>query len=101
MSSVSFRIEGDRIPISDAARAVALAAGRDPLEWALSGGEDYELLFTLPAERVVDVVGALQSSTETLVSVIGEVRPRDEGILLVREGVETPLGAEGGDHFRR
>jgi thiamine-monophosphate kinase len=97
---VGARIEADRLPVPGAARAVARAADGDPLEWALSGREDYELLFTLSADRVAEVAGAVRSAAGTLVSVIREVRPREEGILLFRDSVETPLGTGGWDHFR-
>ena len=50
-SGVGARVWADRLPLSDAARAVAEALGKDPLEWALSGGEDYELLFTAPPDK--------------------------------------------------
>ena len=41
-------VEADAIPIQDAARHWFAAQDRDPIVAALSGGEDYELLFTLP-----------------------------------------------------
>ena len=39
----------DRIPIDRQTRKAAHQHGLDPLSFALSGGEDYELLFTIPA----------------------------------------------------
>jgi len=100
-SGVGACIGADRIPISDAALAVAGAAGPDALEWALSGGEDYELLFALPPDGVAELAGAVRSATGTPVSVIGEARRLEEGVVLVRDGVATPLSAGGWDHFRR
>ena len=41
-------VEADAIPLQDAARHWFAAQDRDPIVAALSGGEDYELLFTLP-----------------------------------------------------
>ncbi|MGI8946151.1 MAG: thiamine-phosphate kinase [Thermoleophilaceae bacterium] len=50
-SGVRLALDLSAAPLAPGVREVAEAAGRDPLELAASGGEDYELLFTLPAER--------------------------------------------------
>jgi thiamine-monophosphate kinase len=44
-------IESESLPISPALAAFAELAGRDRVEMALAGGDDYELLFTTPADR--------------------------------------------------
>ncbi|MDQ4048158.1 MAG: thiamine-phosphate kinase, partial [Actinomycetota bacterium] len=41
----------DAIPLGPGVEAVARAARRDPRELAATGGEDYELLFTVPPAR--------------------------------------------------
>jgi thiamine-monophosphate kinase len=46
-SGVGFRIELIRIPVDDSFRALARKIGANPAELAISGGEDYELLFTV------------------------------------------------------
>ena len=50
-SGVGAAIDAARLPVSAATTAVAGLAGVDPLDWALGGGEDYELLFTAPDDR--------------------------------------------------
>ncbi|RME35964.1 MAG: thiamine-phosphate kinase [Thermoflexia bacterium] len=101
MSNVGVRLWADAVPISDAARAVAGAVGADLLEWALFGGEDYELLFTAPADRAEDLARWVQEETGTPVSLIGEIVPADQGMGLVRaDGSTHPLRKEGWDHFR-
>ena len=50
-------IEFDQIPVSAAANKLALETNRSPLDHALTDGEDFELLFTLPA---VDAKSLLQ-----------------------------------------
>lgn len=100
-SGVGVRLWAEAIPISDAARAVAGAVGADPLEWALFGGEDYELLLAAPADRAEDLARWIQEETGTPVSVIGEIVPPDEGMVLVRgDGSTLPLRKGGWDHFR-
>jgi len=50
-SGVKLAIEADAVPLSAAARTLSEATGRDP--WRLlNGGEDYELLASIPPERV-------------------------------------------------
>lgn len=100
MSGVGARIRADALPISEAARAVARAIGTDPLEWALFGGEDYELLFTAPADRAEDLARRVQEETGTPVAVIGEITSAQEGITLVRADGIAPLRKGGWDHFR-
>ena len=51
-SGVGLRIDAAALPLAAGVAEVAAAAGRDPLELATSGGEDYELLAALPAERL-------------------------------------------------
>jgi thiamine-monophosphate kinase len=89
------RIELDGLPIQPAALDLAAAAGADPLDLATAAGEDYELLASLPPERISDAVAAVRPLALT---VIGEV---SEG-----SGVEL-RGADGGprqprgfDHLR-
>ena len=50
-SAVAIDIDCRRLPLSDALRA--LPDKDQSLRWALSGGDDYELLFTLPPDAMV------------------------------------------------
>ena len=50
LSRVGARLRAEDIPVSPGARAVAAMIGQDPLELALRGGEDYQLLFTCAPE---------------------------------------------------
>ncbi|HUI11844.1 MAG TPA: thiamine-phosphate kinase [Xanthobacteraceae bacterium] len=49
-SGVGAEIDVARVPLSDAARA-ALSAGASLIETILTGGDDYELVLTLPPEK--------------------------------------------------
>ncbi len=51
-SGVGIRIEAGALPLANGLAEVAAAAGREPLELATSGGEDYELLAALPREHL-------------------------------------------------
>ena len=55
---------------------IAAAAGRDPLELAASGGEDYELLAALPPERLAAAAAAIGAAAEATLTQVGEVARR-------------------------
>jgi thiamine-monophosphate kinase len=68
------------------------------LDYALHGGDDYELLFTVPPQRAHKLRGAPDGVTLTR---IGEIT-RDRRILIVdKSGKTEPLPAGGWDHFAR
>lgn len=88
-------VQVEAIPLSDPVRRVS----SDPLDAALSGGEDYELLFTIPSGRKGKLEGVSRESGIPL-TVIGRVTG-GQGITL-REG-DRPLTmapSRGYDHFR-
>ena len=51
-SEVALQIDTATLPIAPGVAEVAAAAGRETLELAVSGGEDYELLVALPEDRL-------------------------------------------------
>jgi thiamine-monophosphate kinase len=72
-SQVSLLIDASRIPLAEGLAEVAAAAGRDPLELAAAGGEDYELLAALPAERVGEAAAEIGKAAEATLTPIGGV----------------------------
>jgi len=98
-SRVGARVDVDALPVSEATRAAAAALGVDPLRWAVSGGEDYELLFTAMPDRAGDLARDVTARTGTPVHRIGEICPLAEGVrFLERSGRGRPV-APGFDHF--
>jgi thiamine-monophosphate kinase len=90
-------VRAERLPISDAARRAARELKIDPLRWALFGGEDYQLLFTVPPERFAEVpptLGPLGVSA----TIIGEITRRNVVVALA-DGTTRPLRPEGFAHF--
>jgi thiamine-monophosphate kinase len=55
-SKTGARIYEDKIPVSPAMKEAAMRLGLSPLSLALTGGEDYELLFTAPPEKKVEAI---------------------------------------------
>ena len=72
-SGVGLRIEAATLPIEAGVAEPAKAAERDPLELATSGGEDYELLATLPAKLFAGAAAAVERQGGTTLTRIGEV----------------------------
>jgi thiamine-monophosphate kinase len=96
-SGIGARVRAADLPLSPAAGAAALHLGADPLEWALRGGEDYELLFTLVPEALPRLA-ALLAGTDTTATPVGVMT--EEGYTLVQvDGTEAPLAPEGFAHF--
>jgi thiamine monophosphate kinase len=62
-SGVALRIDAARLPLAAGAAEVAAAAGRDPMQLAVSGGEDYELLVALPPERLAEAASSLAEAS--------------------------------------
>lgn len=89
-SNVGCRIYEDRIPIDYQTAAMAEQFNMNLSTAALNGGEDYELLFTVPLtdhEKVSDMKG---------VKVIGHItRPELGNYLVGRDGGEVELKAQG------
>ena len=90
-------LEAEALPVPEGVRREFEAAGLDPLVAAIEGGEDYELLFTVPRRRRRALAAALARVPGVPCTRIGTVT-RERRIVLRREGVEGPLPA-GFTHF--
>lgn len=99
-SGVSIVIDAEKIPVSEATQAVAKAFNHDPVDWALNGGEDYELLFTAPPECVGVLADTVQTQTGTPIRIIGRVK-EGAGCWLEEGGVRAVLPSSSYDHFTR
>jgi thiamine-monophosphate kinase len=96
-SAVALRIEGRRLPVQDGVAAVAEAAGVDAIDLAAGGGEDYELLATLPPDRVEEASTAVAACGVKL-NVIGAVEPGSGVELSDPGGAARPIS--GFDQLR-
>jgi thiamine-monophosphate kinase len=89
-------IEKDRLPVSAALARFAREEGRDPLDWILGGGDDYELLFAAP-EGALSSVLAL-GTREVPVTRVGRLE-QGEGALLRDGNAGRDIASLGHDHF--
>ncbi|WEF13148.1 thiamine-phosphate kinase [Pectobacterium actinidiae] len=95
-SECGARINLDAIPQSDWLRGCV--DEEQALRWALSGGEDYELCFTVPEINR----GALELALGHLgadYTCIGQIGPSSEGLRFFRDNKATELNWKGYDHF--
>lgn len=96
-SRAAARILASQVPIHPGAAAIARLAGRDPLDLALRGGEDYELLFTAATDPRAVLAAAVPDLPVTR---IGEVLAGDPVPRLVHPDGREELLAGGFDHLR-
>ena len=86
-SGVRLKIDSSAAPLADGFVQIAAVTGNGLWSLALSGGEDYELLATLPAERFGEAEAAVSKAEGIGLTRIGEA--------LAGEGVEIkPRGGE-------
>lgn len=78
-SRVGAEISAAALPLSPALRAYARASRTDPVRLALRGGEDYELLFTVPAARQRTLHRVARRARHRL-TCIGMIRPSAFGV---------------------
>lgn len=94
-SGVGAFVEESGIPIHPEAQLLALKFKLDPVTCALSGGEDYELLFTINPDDV-EKVRYLPD-----IYIAGEIVPASDGIKLHTKGGNIhPITAQGWNHFQ-
>jgi thiamine-monophosphate kinase len=86
----------DKIPLSPALLGSADRLCKPPLHYALTGGEDYELLFTVPSARVRTLEKLHIPATE-----IGTITAGNAVFLVNAAGKKTILKPTGYDHFKR
>ena len=90
-SGVGCRLYEDRLLFDNQTKKMAAELNINPLVAALNGGEDYELLFTIPVTEHDKV------RNHPDISVIGHITDKSEGVNLITAGVgqSIPLTAQG------
>jgi thiamine-monophosphate kinase len=98
-SEVGARVWLDRVPVAPVLHDLAASLDVDPLDLALHGGEDYELLAALPPAAVDPALRRLGERFGTSLQEVGEITERDSGVVAVGPRGERSLEARGWDHF--
>ncbi len=95
-SKLGCHLYEEKIPYDDQTKAMASEMNINPLVAALNGGEDYELLFTLPLSDFDKI------KNDPDISVIGHMTSPEEGAVLVTTGGSLiPLVAQGWNHMEK
>lgn len=95
-SDVGARLNLEALPLSDVLRQHF--EPDQALRWALAGGEDYELCFTVPEinRGALDVALGHYGVPFTC---IGQIAPHSEGLVLLQDGKPATFDLKGFDHF--
>lgn len=94
-TSLGAEIRFEDIPLSKPFREIAHLYHSSPEEFVLSGGEDYELLFTSPYN--LKQITALAPDIASLITSIGVIT-EDPGIKILKNGKSVSLHTKGFQH---
>ena len=98
-SGVGCQIYAEKIPVSKPAKTIAWSTGHNALEWALYGGEDYQLVFTVPQDKALQLARFMKARGKPLVY-IGDITPQSMYVIDAK-GSKLPFSAMGYDHFSK
>lgn len=98
-SGVSAIIERESVPLSSSACEM-LSEDPELFSTVLSGGDDYQILFSAPGNVGERIIGEAEA-VGTMATKIGQIVPsREESVFLRQDsGVKTPLQGKGFKHF--
>ncbi len=96
MSKVGFLI--DKLPIAPEAEAFAFQNDLDPVELALYGGEEYELVLTVKPGRWAEAQAVVQAVGGHLIPI--GVATDNKQLVLDFEGKKRPIEPKGWEHFK-
>ena len=86
----------EKLPIDEAMRKAAFKFEIDPTACALSGGEDYELLFT------IDQADYDKLLLNEQISVVGYMTEPEQGAnILTKGGSKHAITAQGWNHYKK
>jgi thiamine-monophosphate kinase len=96
------RIYSGNIPISKEVKLYSEISGTSYMEYALNGGEDYELCFTASERNAEKLINRLKNSTGTKATIIGEIVEEKYGRKIVDfKGKSLVLVSKGWDHLKK
>ncbi|HXS57680.1 MAG TPA: thiamine-phosphate kinase [Hanamia sp.] len=89
-SEVGCLLYEEKIPVNEQSRLYAYKLEMDPTACALSGGEDYELLFTIDQKDYEKI------AVNGQISIVGHISEKEKGTNIITKGGNTyPLTAQG------
>ncbi len=98
-SGVGASLIQEDLPISNELKSLAEINSFDPYDMALTGGEDYKLLVTVPTKNAANFLKMFEKGSPCRIFKIGEITEH-RGLRLIRpDGKTTVLEPKGFDHF--
>jgi thiamine-monophosphate kinase len=94
---VGATVEAAALPLSETLLALAQITCQDPLQWALQGGEDFELLFTCAPAAENQLAAQLRQTGLHPVK-IGRINAAP-GVFLQKQNQRYKIDFQGFDHF--
>ncbi|UMZ75019.1 Thiamine-monophosphate kinase [Natranaerofaba carboxydovora] len=100
-----------KIPILEPVKKLGENLGKDPVEWALTGGEDYQLLMTVNEknlDKVLETVENLKKTSHNYSQyfsqfgspeVIGKIVAKRDGVKIEKNNIKYELDSRGYTHF--
>ncbi len=98
-SGCGAELVADALPLSVAARNLAQSTGGDARHWGLSGGEDYVLLFCVPAERQQEITQSCLAELKIEIFPVGTITA-GAGVRVGIDGTWQRPSSGGWDHFK-
>jgi thiamine-monophosphate kinase len=98
-SGVGARVRLADVPIPEAVRAAAAALAVDPLDLAISGGEDYELLATIAPTEVDGARERLRDRFGLALTQVGDIVEGQGLVAVDAHDAESTMEPKGWDHF--
>jgi thiamine-monophosphate kinase len=95
-SRVGAVIDSERVPLPRISSKVSSLVNQPLLDYGLNGGEDYELLFTVPAKRRTQVPSQMEGLG---VHEIGYITDEPGSCCIREQGRLRRLSPQGFDHF--
>ena len=98
-SGVGAEVAAEKIPLSPLLRKAAEICDHSPLDWALAGGEDYQLLFTAGEPQVAALCGLVREKIGRELYAVGRI-VEGRGVFLEEAGQRREISYRGYEHFR-
>jgi thiamine-monophosphate kinase len=99
-SRVGARLYAQKIPLSQNLKDFCTRFDFDPIDYALSGGEDYTLLCTIAPEDADKISRAFKRQFKHPLYAIGEITAKKQIEIVYPDGETIPLTPTGWDHFK-
>lgn len=99
-SGVGYLLETKLIPVAETLNKFCIKFLHDPIEYAVTGGEDYVLVFTVDPEYAADIGKLYRDKFGCDLYRIGEITASKDRLLLLENGSSIPLNSKGWNHFK-